>query len=63
LMNKKEHMHVLKMKPEDRWQYVYATACKVKRCGEKTDNDFDGAVWIALSPCGQCAQASTGHDP
>jgi len=38
LINKKDHMHVLKMKAENRWQYVYATACKVKRCGEKTDD-------------------------
>ena len=38
LINKKEHMHVLKMKAEDRWDYVYNTAFKVKRCGESIED-------------------------
>ena len=38
LINKSQHMHVLKMTAEDRWEYVSKLAAKVRRCGEKTDD-------------------------
>jgi len=38
LINKKEHLHVLDMKPDKRWDYVYDLASKVNRCGQKTDD-------------------------
>ena len=34
LINKQRHRHILKMKSEDRWDYVVTAATKVKRCGE-----------------------------
>ena len=38
LINKKEHLHILDMKPDKRWDYVYKLASGVKRCGQKTDD-------------------------
>ena len=34
LINKKQHKHVLKMTPEERWEYVNLISPKVKRCGD-----------------------------
>jgi DNA-directed RNA polymerase II subunit RPB1 len=34
LINKKQHKHILKMSPEDRWEYVNLISPKVKRCGD-----------------------------
>jgi DNA-directed RNA polymerase II subunit RPB1 len=36
LVNKNQHSHILKKSGENRWDYVYEIASKVKRCGEKT---------------------------
>lgn len=36
LVNKTQHSHILKKSGENRWDYVYEIASKVKRCGEKT---------------------------
>lgn len=38
LMNKHQHKHVLEMRPEHRWGYVFAQASKAKRCGEQTED-------------------------
>jgi DNA-directed RNA polymerase II subunit RPB1 len=38
LINKKEHLHALKMNTDDRWEYIYNTAYKVKRCGENIED-------------------------
>jgi DNA-directed RNA polymerase II subunit RPB1 len=38
LINKNQHKHVSSMSGEDRWEYVYSVATKVKRCGDSTDD-------------------------
>jgi len=38
LINKNQHKHVSSMSGEDRWEYVYSVATKVKRCGDATDD-------------------------
>lgn len=38
LINKNQHSHILKMKPDERWDYVSKIASKIKRCGESTDD-------------------------
>ena len=38
LLNKDLHKHVLNMSPEDRWNYVYKEASKIKNCGESSDD-------------------------
>ena len=38
LINKNDHKHVYDMSSEKRWNYVYNTASKIKRCGELSDN-------------------------
>jgi DNA-directed RNA polymerase II subunit RPB1 len=38
LVNKEKHDHILKIKSEDRWQYVNLAASKLKRCGESNDD-------------------------
>jgi DNA-directed RNA polymerase beta' subunit len=38
LINKNLHKHVLEKTGEDRWDYVFAKASKVKRCGENIDD-------------------------
>lgn len=46
LINKEKYKHALNMKEDDRWNYVFSVASKIKRCGE---DSHDG--------CG-CKQAS-----
>ena len=46
LINKNKYKHALKMKEDERWNYVFSIANKIKRCGE---DSHDG--------CG-CKQAS-----
>ena len=36
LINKEDHMHILKLPNKDRWDYVFPLASKIKRCGEET---------------------------
>ena len=38
LINKKNHIHALKMTPGDRWDYVSKLAVKIKRCGDQTED-------------------------
>ena len=38
LINKSQHSHALKMEPNERWDYIYKIANKIKRCGESTDD-------------------------
>lgn len=38
LINKNQHKHILAYKQEDRWDYVYGLASKVKRCGDATED-------------------------
>ena len=38
LISKEQHAHVIDMKPEDRWEYVYKESAKVGRCGDLTDD-------------------------
>lgn len=38
LINKNQHKHVSSMSGEERWEYVYSIATKVKRCGDSTDD-------------------------
>ena len=38
LLNKSQHNHVSKMTAEDRWDYVFRIASKIKRCGEATED-------------------------
>ena len=38
LISKTKHDHLLKMLPENRWDVVYNTATKIRRCGDDTDD-------------------------
>jgi len=38
LISKEHYKHALKMNNDDRWNFVFALASKVKRCGEETDD-------------------------
>ena len=38
LINKSQHKHILKLRAEDRWDYVSKLAPKVKRCGEQSED-------------------------
>lgn len=38
LLNKEKYIHALNMKPEQRWNYVFQLASKIKRCGQETDD-------------------------
>tara|TARA_B110000879_G_scaffold202488_1_gene278928 strand:- start:17 stop:1420 length:1404 start_codon:yes stop_codon:yes gene_type:complete len=38
LINKNDHKHVLDMRADKRWSYVYSIASKSKRCGEFSEN-------------------------
>ena len=38
LINKNDHKHVLDMRADKRWSYVYGIASKSKRCGEFSEN-------------------------
>ncbi len=38
LINKNQHLHVINMDAEKRWDYVSKIASKIKRCGECTDD-------------------------
>ena len=38
LINKNDHKHVLDMRSDKRWSYVYGIASKLKRCGEVSEN-------------------------
>jgi len=38
LINKSQHLHVLDMPADKRWDYVSKLASNVKRCGEQTDD-------------------------
>jgi DNA-directed RNA polymerase II subunit RPB1 len=38
LINKAQHKHILKLRPQDRWDYVSKLAPKVKRCGEQSED-------------------------
>ena len=38
LISKEHYKHALKMKNDDRWNFVFALASKVKRCGEETED-------------------------
>ena len=38
LISKEQHAHVINMKSEDRWEYVYKESAKVQRCGDLTDD-------------------------
>lgn len=38
LINKNQHKHILKKSGEDRWEYVFAAAVKIRRCGESTSD-------------------------
>jgi DNA-directed RNA polymerase II subunit RPB1 len=38
LINKNHHKHILNMSSENRWDYVFGLAGKIKRCGEKTED-------------------------
>ena len=38
LINKNQHRHILKYSAEDRWDYVYGIASKVRRCGDMTED-------------------------
>lgn len=38
LINKNQHKHILKYNQQDRWDYVYGLASKVKRCGDSTED-------------------------
>jgi DNA-directed RNA polymerase II subunit RPB1 len=37
-ISKSQHAHCLDMTPENRWEYVFKAAAKVKRCGEATED-------------------------
>jgi len=38
LINKNQHKHVITYPHEQRWEYVYNLASKVKRCGDETED-------------------------
>jgi len=38
LISKEKYKQALKMMSEARWKYVFALACKIKRCGEDTED-------------------------
>jgi DNA-directed RNA polymerase II subunit RPB1 len=38
LLNKDLHKHALNMRPDERWNYVYKEASKIKNCGETSDD-------------------------
>nr|UZT28914.1 hypothetical protein [Nucleocytoviricota sp.]UZT29288.1 hypothetical protein [Nucleocytoviricota sp.] len=38
LINKEKHKHCLNMKSDERWNYVFSQASKIKRCGEDCEN-------------------------
>ena len=38
LISKEKHKHALSMDPEQRWNYVFPLASKIKRCGEDTED-------------------------
>jgi len=38
LLNKNSHKHILRMTPEERWEYVSVAAAKFKRCGDDTED-------------------------
>ena len=38
LINKTQHTHITKMSGEDRWEYVYTLASKIRRCGEANED-------------------------
>jgi DNA-directed RNA polymerase II subunit RPB1 len=38
LLNKSQHKHISEKSAEDRWDYVFALASKIKRCGQDTDD-------------------------
>ena len=38
LINKEKHKHCLNMKSDERWNYVFSQANKIKRCGDETED-------------------------
>ena len=38
LISKEKHKHCLEMKGDHRWNYIFAQASKIKRCGEECEN-------------------------
>ena len=38
LINKKQHLHVLKMSNEKKWEYVSGLCAKIKRCGDAIED-------------------------
>ena len=38
LINKEKHKHCLNMNADERWNYVFSQASKIKRCGEDCEN-------------------------
>jgi len=38
LISKEQHHQAIRLKPSERWDYVYPLCAKIKRCGDATEN-------------------------